>query len=79
PQSIVRAYLRDGSVITRNAEQETFETSIQVFVDLRQTQVENSDLPSTAHATFLSLQHRFATLSQRHDAMKRMRLQSPDA
>jgi hypothetical protein len=66
----VSAYLQDGKVVRANTYQETFETSMRVFIDQLQTRVEPVVIQTPSQIAFDACRHRFDDLMQRYDHWK---------
>jgi hypothetical protein len=69
----VSAYLRDGKVVTRNTQQETFEASMRVFIDQLQTRIEPVVVQMPSQVVFDACQQRFEDLMQRYNHWKQTR------
>ncbi|KAK3813748.1 MAG: hypothetical protein J3R72DRAFT_462078 [Linnemannia gamsii] len=72
-QDIVSAYLRDGKVVTRNTEQETFETSMRLFIDELQTRIELVVVQMPSQVAFDACQQHFEDLMQKYNQWKQTR------
>ncbi|KAK3810547.1 MAG: hypothetical protein J3R72DRAFT_78830 [Linnemannia gamsii] len=72
-RDIVSAYLRDDKVVTRNTEQETFETSMRVFIDKLQTRIEPVVVQMPSQVAFDACQQHFEDLMQKYNQWKRTR------
>lgn len=72
-RDIVSAYLRDGKVVTRNTQQETFEASMRVFIDQLQTRIEPVVFQMPSQVVFDACRQRFEDLMQRYNLRKQTR------
>jgi len=72
-RDIVSAYLQDDKVVTRNTQEETFETSMRVFVDQLQTRIEPAVVQTSSQVVFDVCQQRFEDLLQRYNHWKQTR------
>ncbi|KAF9104163.1 hypothetical protein BGX30_009089, partial [Mortierella sp. GBA39] len=70
-RDIVTAYLSHSQVIGKNTQDETFESSIRVFILLQQRQVEPVVLRPPSQQIFDVLQERFKDLCVKHESRKR--------
>ncbi|KAF9898752.1 hypothetical protein EC991_010433, partial [Linnemannia zychae] len=76
-QDIVSAYLQDDKVVAKNTQQETFKTSMRVFVDQLQTRLEPVVIQTPSQTIFDACQHRYDDLMQRYDRWKQTQGHTP--
>ena len=69
---MIRLYLSNHQVVSKNKQEQTFAISIRVFVDLQQTPVIN-DGAQLSHSTFDELHQRFENVCARYTFLKEQR------
>ncbi|KAF9129861.1 hypothetical protein BGX30_013727 [Mortierella sp. GBA39] len=72
-RDIVSAYLRDGKVVTRSTQQETFKASMRAFIDQLQTRMEPVVFQMPSQVVFDACQQRSEDLMQRYNLRKQTR------
>ncbi|KAF8958121.1 hypothetical protein BGZ46_002037, partial [Entomortierella lignicola] len=74
PKSIVSAYLVDPRVISKNADNKTFDVALRVFVAFEQTPIDD-DISSEYCVLYDELRIRFSSLIDLHSELKKRRQQ----